>query len=392
MKGFPLGESRQKDYTTNSKGGLIMFDVKKKYIYQNGNIWRGKLDYTLNGKSFTKWFRGNTYAGVNKKVNNFISGINIDGDISFIHYGDFIQKYYLPFKKISIRPSSYSRLCSVYKYHCYVLGDYALSEISENDCLRIIKKMQNDLYSKSALDKVYEFFNNSFKYAVRSGFIEKNPLLYVPKLASLVTKKNINVYTVDDTEKIEKFLDDKNVNLAVYRYSIPLLYNCGLRIGELLGLRWSDVDLDGALIHIKNNLSYYFDYEKNTMLHKFTLPKSLSGVRVVPLNEKAIYFLNILKEFSSGALVVHNTNGSPVQPGNYFRTVQRLCKSCGVNFKGLHSFRHTFATRLVNCGVNVKTVSVLLGHSNIQTTLDLYVHQDYDTLKTAIDMLSNAVK
>lgn len=359
--------------------------ILKEQIYpvdSSRKSWRGILDYEMVSKKYRKWFRGSSCAEVKQKILDFVA----TGGKGSVLYGDFIEGVFFPYKRLTLKLSSYNRLYSTYLYHCSALKNKPLSDISTLDCLSIFDAMKKDGFSKSSLNKVYEFFNNSFKYAVQHDFLEKNPLYNVPKPSSNVAKKNIQVYTLEEMRLFENALDSSD--LAPYRYSVPFLFYTGLRIGELIALDKADFDLQQRFIKIRSSYTYTFDTDSSRMVGFVSTPKTQKGYRIVPLSDAAWYYAEKLLQLYPGPFFIASSVGTRVVPRNYNRMLQRLCANCGVTYKGVHALRHSFATRLIACGASVKYVSELLGHASIQTTYNLYVHADLDDMRKVVDLLA----
>lgn len=345
--------------------------------------WRGILDYQLLSKSYRKWFRGSSCAEVKQKIVDFVA----TGGKGSILYGDFITDVFLPYKRLTLKLSSYNRLHSIYTHHCNILSKKPLRAITTVDCLSILDDLQNNDFSKSSLNKVYEFFNNSFNYAVQHDLLDKNPLFNVPKPSSNVAKKEIQAYSLDDMKCIEASLDSLSY-LAPYRYSVPFLFYTGLRIGELLALDKSDFDMVNHVVKIRSSYTYTYDADSSRMVGFVSTPKTQKGFRMVPLSDAAWYYAEKLFKFYPGEYFISSSVGTRVVPRNYNRMMQRLCADCGIAYKGVHALRHSFATRLIACGASVKYVSELLGHASIQTTYNLYVHADMDDMRKVVELLA----
>jgi integrase len=113
-------------------------------------------------------------------------------------------------------------------------------------------------------------------------------------------------------------------------------------------------------------------------------------VRNIPLNETAQQAIKRLcDQHPDSPYIVCAQNGDVLPPQQYQRSFYRILKNCGLPKYGVHSLRHTFATHLINSGVDPKTVSTLLGHASVRITLDTYVHATYETKKEAVDALDN---
>ena len=171
----------------------------------------------------------------------------------------------------------------------------------------------------------------------------------------------------------------------------------GLRIGELIGLKWEDVDFKKKTIRIKRSLKY--EVGKGTW--HIGEPKSEAGKRTIPLTDEAIEILKSQKEkidslkvlpLEWGGYVFLNKHGEPVTNDAYNSVLVPICRRADINRFTVHTLRHTFATRCVESGMKPKTLQTIMGHSTISLTMDLYVHTTDDEMFNEMDLFSNALK
>lgn len=175
--------------------------------------------------------------------------------------------------------------------------------------------------------------------------------------------------------------------------AVDLILNTGLRMGEALALRWSDVNLQKKTVSVTKNLATVKN--RSGKGPKFTLvlqerPKTASGKRIVPLNRAALAALEDLKTapgYSPDGFIIHTKDGSPVMPRTFEQMLELMCAAAGIRRTGVHALRHTYATRLFEKGVDIKVISELLGHSSTEITYRIYVHV-IDALKeSAVEAL-----
>ena len=146
----------------------------------------------------------------------------------------------------------------------------------------------------------------------------------------------------------------------------------GLRLGELIALEWTDVDLSKAELHV--NKTCFYGKNKNGGYRRYiNEPKTLSSVRVIPFPKQLLPILREAKKRSQSPYVVADGE-EPVSVRSYQRSFELLQKKLKIPRRGFHSLRHTFATRALECGMDVKTLSEILGHKNPTITLNRYVH------------------
>lgn len=225
--------------------------------------------------------------------------------------------------------------------------------------------------------------NRVFSRAVILGDVGKNPCtgIVLPTIHSNSIKpKNITEYTIEETDKMRNGIYDSfYTHSKLYRASPSylILLNTGIRLGELLALTWDKVDFDNNLIKItatQETISGKDKFKKVT-----TLPKTKSSYRTVVLNKTSLEMIKELKKRNEeqgieSPYIVCNLNGDSFNDNNYRRDFRRFCERYDISYRGIHTLRHTFASRLFRKGIDVQTVSKLLGHNNPTITQNIYIH------------------
>jgi integrase len=171
----------------------------------------------------------------------------------------------------------------------------------------------------------------------------------------------------------------------------------GLRTGELIGLRWSDIDFENKVMHIERSM----EYRHSVGEWRIGKPKSQSGIRDVDLTDEAIAILHNQKEKLKSLKMINIDfkdcvflcrKGEPTKNSAYDSTLFKLCDKAGIDRFSMHVLRHTFATRCIEGGMRPKTLQVLLGHSNVSITMNLYVHVTDDERANELDRVKNVLK
>lgn len=185
-----------------------------------------------------------------------------------------------------------------------------------------------------------------------------------------VTEKAITCFSLSEQKAIEQWaLASKKRKMI----GIVLCLYSGLRIGELLALTWSDIDFVAGTVSV--NKTCYYTHDKEGKPYRTTdAPKTFSSKRVIPLPKQLVPLLKSYKRKSKSEYVVEGENGTPITIRSYQRTFELVQKRLNIERKGFHSLRHTFATRALECGMDVKTLSEILGHRNATVTLNRYAH------------------
>jgi len=187
--------------------------------------------------------------------------------------------------------------------------------------------------------------------------------------------------------------------------NFTVLLRTGMRMGELLGLAWDDVDLEGKEIHIRRNLVFIQgrDGEESRLI--FQEPKTNLSKRDIPIGAGAVATLRAHRKVQLEERVFHGTDynkknlvfcgetGKPISPRQFSHIFERITKKAGLTHVSPHTLRHSFATNLLENGINPKTAQELLGHSTVALTLGTYSHPSMDIKRQAIESLEQtAVK
>ena len=177
-------------------------------------------------------------------------------------------------------------------------------------------------------------------------------------------EKPVECFTLVEQKQIEKsILNGKKDKL----YGIILCLYSGLRIGELIALQWNDIDLTKGILTISKSCH---DGKDGLIIDE---PKTATSRRIIPLPKQLLPILRSVKKRSDSPFVV-SASGKPVSVRSYQRSFELLLKKLKIPHKSFHSLRHTFATRAIECGMDVKTLSEILGHKNPTVTLNRYAH------------------
>ena len=179
-----------------------------------------------------------------------------------------------------------------------------------------------------------------------------------------ITERPIECFSMKEQKQIEQaVLNGKKDKL----YGILLCLYSGLRIGELIALQWSDIDFVKGILTVSKSCH---DGKDGLIIDE---PKTANSRRLIPLPKQLLPILKGIKKKSDSSFVV-SSNGSFVSVRSYQRSFELLLKRLNIPHKGFHSLRHTFATRAIECGMDVKTLSEILGHKNPTVTLNRYAH------------------
>jgi integrase len=196
----------------------------------------------------------------------------------------------------------------------------------------------------------------------------------------------LDILKKEDYNFILKNIED---NFTFRKFGIFICLSTGLRIGEICGLRWDDLDLENEVIKVRRTVQRIYIIENGTRKTELIVdnPKTKTSNREIPMSKVLIKLIKPLKKVVNELFYVVTNEAKPTEPRTYRAYYKEFMKSLDMPPLKFHGLRHSFATRCINAGVDVKTASVMLGHSNITTTLSVYVHPNAEQKKSAIDKM-----
>lgn len=283
-------------------------------------------------------------------------------------YNDWLKDWL----SLYVKPTTKQRTYEKYKRQIEIhiapyLGGFELSELTPLVLQRFIVDFGKNGLSFNTVSGIVSLLKASLKRAVQAGVIDK-------EFSSAVVRpkgkeRQVECFSKEEQKKIERFISDKKNRKY---FGIILTLYTGLRIGELLALTWKDVDLKKGLIAVSK--SCRDDWKNGKYVKIIDTPKTESSVRVIPILYRLLVHLEALKKTSKSAYVVEGKGKYGAEIRSYQNTFGLLLKRLDISHKGFHSLRHTFATRALECGMDIKTLSEILGHKNPSITLKRYAH------------------
>ncbi|WAW14419.1 tyrosine-type recombinase/integrase [Peptostreptococcus equinus] len=380
--------------------------IYKKKVDSNGKctLWGANImiGYNENGKKKVKTFYGKTQKEVSEKLDKYKRDLLLNS--SSIDYDDItVQDYYYTWlmdRKSTYKPNSFKDYEGIYRLYINntPLGNIKLKKLSQ----LYLKRHYKDLMNNGATAKTIHRINTKFKAclstAMREEIILKNVCSLV-ELPKAITIKKREVLTLDEQQRFCEAIKDHKLEL----FFLTAL-STGMRLGELIGLKWEYVNFNDNTITVSITLqkTYVYDENLNKRLEEVEqTPKTENGIRVIPLPSSLIPKLkeqrksqleNKLKygqSYNISNYVFTDEMGNAIdnkRPNNNLKTILKRLNIEPIKFHGL---RKTYATRLFENGVPPKTVQVLLGHADIQTTLNIYTEVMEDEKYKAVDTLNN---
>ena len=289
-------------------------------------------------------------------------------------YKDWLDEWLNHYVKTSSKQRTFERYCQTANGHIIpTLGDYELTELSPIILQRFISdllvngnKRTGKGLSPNFVKSVISVLQNSLKTAHILGLISEYTADKIKR--PKIVEKQVECFSVAEQKKIEQYvLESKKPKL---KGIIVCLYT-GLRIGELLALNWKDIDFLNGRLSVTKTCHDGNVNGKHCII--VDTPKTENSRRYIPLSKPLLSVLKELKKESASEYVVSDKD-APVFVRSYQRTFELLLKRLDISHKGFHALRHTFATRAIECGMDVKSLSEILGHKNATITLNRYAH------------------
>lgn len=283
---------------------------------------------------------------------------------------DELASIWFDIKKNRVCESSLGNYRRVYKTIHVAFGHWNVADIKRQNVQEWINRIGVDM-SKKTMQLLFYVFKAIMELGVRDDYISKNPCQYVEQPKKETIRKLPATYE-QYRELLRIAQHRQNSNWIV----LPLLYYTGCRIGEALALTWKDIDFANKVIHI--NKQYTMDNSTMRPIFK-DHTKTKAGIRVVPMPNELLKVLRVhynVHKNKSPYVLHKQRDGSMLSShcmGALFRSWLDIANISGIT---LHSFRHSYICTLVRAGVPINTISRIVGHSDIATTLNVYAQKE----------------
>ncbi len=293
-----------------------------------------------------------------------------------MQYKEWLNEWLECYVKPSSKQKTYIRYSEIVSGHLVkALGDYEMSELTP----LILQRYATELLqsgnlktgkglSANSVNGIITVIQNSLKEAYAIGQISEYTADKIKRPKA--REKQVTCFTPAEQKQMEQaILNGKKPKM----FGVILCLYTGLRIGELLALEWKDIDFQKGTLTVSKTC--HDGKDENGVFARITdTPKTETSQRVIPFPKQLIPYLRNLKKDSDSDYVIASDTEKPISVRAYQRSFELFLKKLGIPHKGFHSLRHTFATRALECGMDVKTLSEILGHKNANVTLNRYVH------------------
>ena len=293
-----------------------------------------------------------------------------------------IINIWLNFKKIVLKESTYYRY--IYMINQYILPyfkDIKMIDLQKYDFNLFVIELMNNL-KPTSIKNVISLLKSILYYSTKKyGYKFDFDFVVIPK----IHKKELRVLTPKEKIKLEKYCLKHN---TLKHIGIIICLNTGLRIGEICALKWDCIDLEKRILKVRFTMQrIYNKIEKNSII-KIDIPKSEKSIRTIPISTKLYNILKPLKkQYSKNSFFLTGLNTNYTEPRTYQRMFNKCMKECKIKDIHFHGLRHSFASDCINIGMDTKSLSEILGHNNIKTTLETYVHSSFSSKKRYLEKL-----
>ena len=318
-----------------------------------------------------------------------------------IKFETFAEQWFEEYANVKLKERTKQRYKSLCPRTYAAIGHLRLDKITT----RQIQAFMNNLgenginqrtgggLSPKTIRHYHSFISTVLDYAIHMGMLNNNPCRRV--ILPPMEQVERDCYTLEEAQQFLDLLQNEPVKWLAF---FTLAIYGGFRRGEILGLEWKDIDFKTGLIHICRTSLY--TKEKGTYTDT---PKTKGSVRTIKLPlcvmdvlkrhraEQNMERLRMGDQWHNHDRLFTQLNGEPLGASAPYAWLQKFCKRTGMRFVGIHSFRHLNASLLINSGVDVRTVSASLGHSNTSTTLNIYAHTFAEAQANASEAVANAL-
>ena len=353
----------------------------------NGYKSDGKAKYqSVYGKSYLETKRKLIQASENSSAKEFTGSCK---GMSFRE----VLFLWLDSRRIKLRPQTYDKYswmiekhlaetmggCKIAKIEIYYLNNFLEEKIKNGRLDR-----QGGL-SASYVKTLIFIMRSAIDFAVAYGYCQplRGEICELPR-----KKADYPVFSREEQMQLENHMQS---DMDGTKLGVLICLHTGLRIGEICGLKWSDIDFRQRTLSVSRTIYRISNQDRLAGEPKTKLvegePKTLSSYRVIPIPSYLYILMLKYRQISSSEWIVSDNAFGFIDPRTYQYRFQRYLKDCAISKRNFHALRHTFATRCIEVGVDIKSLSEMLGHASVNITLNTYVHSSLEQKRSQIELL-----
>ncbi|MGN0614425.1 MAG: tyrosine-type recombinase/integrase [Porcipelethomonas sp.] len=337
------------------------------------------VDYADNGKAQYQYVYGKTYEEAENKVligrqivSRFISGRYIT--VSNVY------KEWLNAVVNRVKESTLANYTNKFEKHILPeFGDIPCADLTAGRINAFINKKLADGLSSSYVRDIFTVFKTLLKYAQEEyGFKLSLKNVVLPK----AERKQVEKINEKEQKMLVSYL---KANMSLTSFGIMLSLFMGLRIGELCGLKWEDVDFQNRILHIRRTVQRISSANGNQKTKVvISAPKSATSFREIAIPDMLMKYFEMFRDEADHFIL--SGADKPIEPRTMQYRYKRILRNAEVENHNYHKLRHTFATNSAEKGFHVKALSAVLGHSNVTLTLNRYIHPDHSYERRLMNM------
>ena len=291
-------------------------------------------------------------------------------------------------KKQYVKRSTFAAYTLLIENHILPsFGEMALVE--EQDVQTFVFRKLNEGLSHKTIKDILIVLKMILRFGAKNQMTEYRQIDI--KFPTERDKHSIDILNRSHQKQIMEYI---RLHFTFKNLGIYICLSAGMRIGEICALTWDDLDVENGIIHVRKTIQRIYVIEEHRKYTEVILdtPKTKNSIREIPMTKNLLKMIRPIKKIVNGNFYVLTNEPKPTEPRTYRNYYKQFMQSLGLPLMKSHGLRHSFATRCIESKCDYKTVSVLLGHSNISTTLNLYVHPNLEQKKRCMEQMSRLLR
>ena len=291
-------------------------------------------------------------------------------------------------KKQYVKRSTFAAYTLLIENHILpTFGEMALVE--EQDVQTFVFRKLNEGLSHKTIKDILIVLKMILRFGAKNQMTEYRQIDI--KFPTERDKHSIDILNRSHQKQIMEYI---RLHFTFKNLGIYICLSAGMRIGEICALTWDDLDVENGIIHVRKTIQRIYVIEEHRKYTEVILdtPKTKNSIREIPKTKNLLKMIRPIKKIVNGNFYVLTNEPKPTEPRTYRNYYKQFMQSLGLPLMKFHGLRHSFATRCIESKCDYKTVSVLLGHSNISTTLNLYVHPNLEQKKRCMEQMSRLLR
>lgn len=291
-------------------------------------------------------------------------------------------------KKQYVKRSTFAAYTLLIENHILpTFGEMALVE--EQDVQTFVFRKLNEGLSHKTIKDILIVLKMILRFGAKNQMTEYRQIDI--KFPTERDKHSIDILNRSHQKQIMEYI---RLHFTFKNLGIYICLSAGMRIGEICALTWDDLDVENGIIHVRKTIQRIYVIEEHRKYTEVILdtPKTKNSIREIPMTKNLLKMIRPIKKIVNGNFYVLTNEPKPTEPRTYRNYYKQFMQPLGLPLMKFHGLRHSFATRCIESKCDYKTVSVLLGHSNISTTLNLYVHPNLEQKKRCMEQMSRLLR